>query len=99
MTPTLREQVARVIDAHAWSPDYIGTFEGRDKLQAEALAKADAIIALLIPPGYVVVPVEPTEAMIEAGLDVVEEFWFSQPKSADIYRAMLSARPAGEDKP
>jgi hypothetical protein len=58
---------------------------------------ADDIIALLIPPGHVVVPVEPTREMLNAAPareDPGEESMY-----ATIYRAMLAARPAGEGKP
>ena len=50
-----------------------------------------AIIGLLIPPGHVVVPVEPTREMLNAAPareDPGEESMY-----ATIYRAMLSAAP------
>jgi len=76
-----------------------------ERLRAEA-AEAEVVrlreatinaIALLIPPGHVVVPVEPTREMLNAAPareDPGEESMY-----ATIYRAMLAARPAGEGKP
>lgn len=51
-----------------------------------------------IPEGYVLVPVEPTEAMLEAGGDVeqINLEWGVDPyveNTADVWRAMLAARP------
>lgn len=97
---TLREQVARVIDREAFTA---GPWMWWERQQA-ALTKAAHIIALLIPPGHVVVPVEPDDRQIEAGLrDLTaylnEDIERSEDALASIYRAMLSARPAGEDKP
>ena len=86
--------MARVIDRDAFTE---GPWMWWERQQA-ALTKADAIIALLIPPGHVVVPMEPTREMLNAAPareDPGEESMY-----ATIYRAMLAARrPAGEDKP
>lgn len=49
-----------------------------------------AIIAALTPPeGYVLVPVQPTGAMVEAGDEAEGECKFA----SEIYSAMLAARP------
>ena len=74
------------------------TNEELDEARADEMrAKAAHIIALLIPPGHVVVPVEPTREMLNAAPareDPGEESMY-----ATIYRAMLAARPACEGKP
>jgi len=65
-------------------------------------AMLTALTAAKEPPGYVVAPLEPTEAMIEAGAP-----WTGahhgpcDPNecAADTYRAMLAARPDDEGKP
>lgn len=49
-----------------------------------------AVIAALTPPdGFVLVPVEPTEAMCEAGNEAESECRFAE----EIYADMLAARP------
>lgn len=50
---------------------------------------APIIAALTRPEGYVLVPVEPTEAMVEAGNEAESESKFA----FEIYDAMLAARP------
>ncbi len=50
----------------------------------------DAIKAALTPPqGYVLVPVEPTQEMLNAGYGFESEY----PVDPFLYRAMLAARP------
>jgi len=99
---TLREQVARGVSE--WVDHALETHGRFDSHEL-----ADAIIGLLIPPGHVVVPVEPTEAMQNAGRIAAFRVLFPRGgpfEEADCqagafaaYRAMLAARPAGEETP
>ena len=101
-----REAVARILDQ--WAMDFNGYNGLARSRRIDALDKADAILALLSPlQGGVVVPVEPTEAILRAmavasaGGDAGEiaAFFVGDERSetvavlTDIYRAMLSARP------
>jgi len=109
--PTLREQVARAIATYVGQHSYEAMALHRNELRskikdgydvneptrADCEELADDIIALLIPPGHVVVPMEPTREMLNAAPareDPGEESMY-----ATIYRAMLAARPACEGKP
>ena len=58
-------------------------------------AKEDArdILAAIEANGFAVVPVEPTEAMMDAGLDEYSVKWVCE----DIYRAMIAAAPMQGD--
>ena len=116
MTDTLplREQIARIIDGGAWQrhgftgdPDWHPDDQRLE--QRRSLAKADAITALLpsLPDGWVAVPEEPTEEIIEAmnaaylstrrhGVSgqTIEAVWRAKYGPEIVaYRAMLSARP------
>jgi len=50
----------------------------------------DGIRAAALPPGFVAVPVEPTDEMIDAGCDAADAFRIDM---ASAYAAMLAARP------
>ena len=50
-----------------------------------------AIIGLLIPPGHVVVPVEPTDLMIRACADIDTTFPPGAADAKKYYRAMIAA--------
>ena len=118
MTDTLplREQIARIIDGGAWQrhgftgdPDWHPDDQRLE--QRRSLAKADAIMALLnpsLPDGFVAVPLEPTEEIIEAmyaGYRSTRRYWVSGqfldarwhaeygPEIA-AYRALVAACPA-----
>lgn len=69
---------------------------GYDNYTAALLNKARAALASVsAPPGFVLVPVEPTEAMIEAGCKACiydYDTGFERDESMpDIYRAMIAA--------
>lgn len=77
-------------------PDDIAKRYVIDKLMADELdlisarAAVRALIAALTPPeGYVLVPVEPTKEMLDAGYGFEDGY----PVDPDLYRAMLAARP------
>lgn len=62
------------------------------------LAMAALVAALTPPEGYVLVPVEPTEAMLAAGGDAeqIHVEWGVDPhvaNSVEVWAAMLAARP------
>lgn len=59
-------------------------------------AVADAVLAKAIPPGFVVVPVEPTKAMLAAGDKIMDcdPLWIARG-----YRAMLAAAPPAAPPP
>ena len=93
-----REALARIIDPEAFELDLSVRARERgdsailERQQSEALAKADAILAMLSAapkedPDHVMVlvPREPTREMVAAG-DFDED-------AIDTYRAMLSAAP------
>ncbi len=55
---------------------------------------ADEIIRMLNESGFVILPKEPTEGMIEAGKNADRLWWSSEDESnptAEIYKAMLQA--------
>ena len=62
-------------------------------------ATAAELQAALKEAGYAMVPVEPTEAMLQAGARAMYEgAWTSdQSEAADIYRAMLDAKEAHDE--
>jgi len=58
---------------------------------------SDFIMATLSAAGYVIVPKEPTEAMVNAGTDVRWEMPTTNTKGIrEIYTAMISAAEKGE---
>lgn len=91
---TLREQVARGVSE--WVDHALETHGRFDSHEL-----ADAIIGLLIPAGCVVVPLEPTTAMVVDGAIAgnVDDLEPTDDEVRAIYRAMLAARPAGEETP
>ncbi len=63
------------------------------------LMPAAATAALDASAGMLLVPREPTDAMLEAGFEARRKFGFAEiieGYEADIYRAMLSAAPAAD---
>ena len=57
---------------------------------------ARAIEAAVCPPGYVVVPAEPTEYMVERGVWEITDKGDLEPTSSEIalaYEVMIAARP------
>jgi hypothetical protein len=105
------EQVARLIDPEAftkeaeiYAPARFGSIGRGNLLRAEnelddrrraALAKAQDILNLIKPEGWRLVPVEPTEEMLQ-GADALK---YGEPVEgysvdlAAIYRAMIQAYP------
>jgi len=80
-----------------WDHAFHFTGDRRDAWDAWQAATAAAV-----PPGYVVVPVEPTEAMMNAGYDATRlqdgtpqfcDSGFCLGHSEKIYTAMLEAAP------
>lgn len=77
--------------------DHAGTLFGKTVGEARAAAQADyearirsalvplASAGVTVPEGWVLMPVEPTEAMLDVGWRTI---------SGPLYRAMLAARPA-----
>lgn len=67
---------------------------------AKAIREVSRLRPAACPPGFVLVPVEPTEEMFVA----FAETWFSKKRCIDdcemedCYRAMIAARPAAHDK-
>ena len=100
MTPELRERLALMLaPVLKWGTDYdeVPTAEIFSRPRYQHLAErvfvaADAALAELASAGYVVVPKEPTEAMLdEAYLEIADK-----DGAARSYRAMLAAAPSGE---
>ena len=106
-----REEIARIIDPAAWH-NYPTAGPLYTPRQAESIAKADAILAsddevvtsrpVCLPEGWVAVPREPTEAMLEAHNDVLgSTLKLAYARSslsmnynhALAYRAMIAAAP------
>ena len=90
--PTGQSPCARHCEAPA--------FEGEiRRLKREATIKDSLTIRppapAAVPPGYVLVPIEPTPEMVDAG-DVARHSVLTQARTSVIYRAMIAA--AG-DKP
>ena len=91
------EKRARDLLAAAYEADGMGGRAGEIRNPAQYMEKPDrralgCIIAALTPPeGYVLVPVEPTEAMQIA----VEKAnpWLIRYEAPEIWAAMLAARP------
>jgi hypothetical protein len=61
---------------------------------AYRLAYSDAYADAAYPIGYVLVPVEPTEAMINSFWDIVKVG--SEARPSDIYKAMIQAAQESE---
>ena len=72
--------------SHACTPR--GKWLGRREAERAALAAQPAPAA--VPPGYVLVPIEPTPEMVDAG-DVARHSVVTQARTSVIYRAMIAA--------
>jgi hypothetical protein len=83
----LREVIARGFHEHLSRRDvmqYLDNEEDCDGL-------ADAALAAIKEAGFVVVPAEPTEAMVEAGAKDFGGDLVTTRGASDIYRAMIEA--------
>lgn len=95
------EQRARAVFGLSWAdywmergqPDVAHDFDAFSRAEAWALQHFPA--ALTPPEGYVLVPVEPTEAMVHAGLNAPFRGHpeTGGPSLPDMWTAMLAARP------
>lgn len=75
-------------------PEPLGELTGQERKWLEAEA---AIQPPFVPEGYALVPVEPTDGMIDAARKIAIDWADGFPNHADGYRAMLAA-PQGEVK-
>lgn len=99
----LREKIARAIGSLEREPlAAITSLDGtvKEPLICLTVSERDAILALISPAGEVVVPVEPTPEMIEAGYP--DANWTrddcpdqARKSAAKCWAAMLSAAPRG----
>jgi hypothetical protein len=101
MTDGLVEAVARALcvfeNANWDAANYRQTPSGEapDEMRAGYMDAAQAALAAIKAQGLVVVPVEPTEGMIEAGADSYgDRFYFKPEHAARCFAAMIAA--AGE---
>ena len=88
---SLEDEVARMIDGEAFEagPVYGSVaIVPRPYRRDEAVAKARAILARVVPEGWVVVPREATEVMVEAGWIDKEDV-----NPDEIWSAMLASAP------
>lgn len=79
-----------VINAKVWSAGE----QTKKHCDFALTAIATARQAIAVPDGYALVPIEPTQAMLDAG----QKEWFESAgadPSFDMYRAMLSAAQKG----
>jgi hypothetical protein len=81
--------LAHELWAVAQLPPGQGITDGVERIKAVLLAARG--LAANVPAGFVLVPVEPTPGMVDAGRE------FDHPKN--VWAAMLAAAPAPEDKP
>jgi hypothetical protein len=88
-TADRREAIQRAWD----SVDSLPPIEFTD---AEANALAASLVAGPLPEGYVAVPVEPTDQMTLAGSYAADALGTPLTRTANAYRAMIAARPTGE---
>ena len=92
---TMRERLARALaQADGLDPDKIISYHYGDVPAWQSrtrLKNADAVLAEIEAAGMVLVPKEPTEAMLEA----VTPFPGERHSTRAVYRAMLSAAPSG----
>jgi len=99
----LVEIVARALDPWAFSEPY---GPGKALGQDQARDKARAVLDVIEASGRKIVPVEPTEEMLEAGVYAVDDFLHganaTAPSSTETERhcwaAMLSASPKVTDR-
>lgn len=83
----LIEVMAREID-HALVWEVEGDTRAGELTQREQRAVAAAALAAIEAQGFAIVPVEPTQAMLNVGLDA---FLDREQGTADIYRVMITA--------
>lgn len=89
-----RERIARIIDPYLpWDQPVEAYGWARELRREEAFAKADLILSAQVPPGWKLVPVEPTEEMRDAGyLAATIDFDVLSPDCAKpVWAAMLAA--------
>lgn len=93
----LREKVARALHDMHWTEEKgeepTASWEGCvSSYRQEWFEQADEFLAATHASGHRIVPVEPTEEMMEAGLGESPTFGFNEPSDvAPVYRAMLTA--------
>ena len=89
---TMRERLARAIFFRGDKQDDVQWDYVRRDLAEKAMAQADAVLAEIAAAGMVLVPREPTEAMLRA----VTPARSQDHSNRAVYRAMLSAAPAAD---
>lgn len=82
-----KESLNNLVDRALWWGQDYNPFDVEDIRQLEK-----DIMSGLIPAGHVAVPLEPTEAMIEAGEEAENKLF----RITDIYKAMIAAAQKGE---
>lgn len=91
MTTPLIEAIARAIAIYA---------EGSSEQWENWKEEAQAALTAITEAGYVVAPIEPTEAMLDAARDVpfvaMGNGEYLEPDRIDIYRAMIAATNNGK---
>lgn len=65
----LIEAMAKALAPKAWGPLTEGSYLAQDNRRKASLKHARAALAAAREAGYAVVPAEPTEAMVQTGLD------------------------------
>lgn len=86
-----REAVAKII-WHRFAPS--SDYNSGNALRGEYILAADAILALAArAEGYVLVPVEPTEAMVSAGMSEID--WCRDEQVQDKFRPFLKLNQDG----
>lgn len=98
MTTPLIEAIARALcindDRNPDDPFFVNSPDGLRQWKGYEFDTMTALTAITTA-GYAVVPVEPTEAMIEAARDVpfiaMGNGEYLEPDRSDIYRAMITA--------
>ena len=89
MTP---DELRALADALHWV-QYTADWQACDQAADYLRAQADAHPAPAVPAGWKLVPVEPTEEMLDAG------YFTNHGANRGIYRAMLAAAPAAPARP
>jgi hypothetical protein len=105
LSPQRLEKAAEAIDPRAFNKEEYDRSHGwGDPSQADAqriaIEKAQAAISAYLGDDMVVVPREPTEAMVDAAYETFgchEIFRVEEIEPSDIYRAMLSAELTERD--
>lgn len=95
----LREALAKPDDTGCKFP-ICHNKEYQDAVAAQVMA--ELYTGVVVPPGYALVPVEPTPKMLEASFKASDAWQMSETKEeldVWIYRAMLAAAPQPKDKP